>query len=477
MRPSLFVLLFALVAVSACSTNPQLTHVEGLGSIDFPNSGNEAAQEPFYRGVLLTHSFEFEDAATAFREAQQADPQFALAYWGEAMTYNHPLWKAKDVETGEAIIARMDSVGAAHADEREQQYVEAVRLLYGPGTKAEQDEAYMLAMELLSSAYPEDDEARAFYSLSVLGSTDGDRDFDVYEKAAAIAQPVLERNPNHPGAAHYIIHSYDDPAHAHLGLEAANAYSEIAPGAAHAQHMTTHIFLAQGDWQRVIANNIRAMNVSDERAARLGRPNGVCGHYSSWRHYAYLQTGEMELADQMMDDCFERIQGEHRTNEWYYFTSMRGHHILSTESWDMVERWMPDLTALAEGEYAADISFTNALVSLKTGNLEVADRLMTLFDGNGPESVQMMARMLEGYRAVVSGDEEKGLTILKEVSEREASLPFDFGPPSLPKPTHELYAEALLETGHLEEAAAQYVIAESRTPGRAILTKATQLSN
>ena len=211
----------------------QLESMEGLGSLSFPHSGNDAAHGPFLRGVLLLHSFEYETSAEAFREAQEADPQFALAYWGEAMTYNHPLWRQKDEEAAEAVLSRLAPNAkerrAKAGAEREGMYLDAVEALYAEGTKAEQDRAYMEAMRRLHDAYPDDQEAQAFYALSILGSTNGSRDFATYMKASAMAQPVHDRNPSHPGAVHYMIHSFDDPVHAPLGLPAARAYSQIAP--------------------------------------------------------------------------------------------------------------------------------------------------------------------------------------------------------------------------------------------------------
>jgi len=203
--------------------------------------------------VLLLHSFEFADAASAFREAQQIDEDFALAYWGEAMTYNHPLWQEQDRDAAHATLARYaptpEARQARAPTDPERAYLAAVDVLYGEGSKTDRDLAYMAEMERMTTKWPDDDEARAFYALSILGSTDGERDFATYMRAAAAAQPVFESNPDHPGAVHYIIHSFDDPVHAPLGLEAARAYSGIAPDAGHAQHMTSHIFVAMGMWE------------------------------------------------------------------------------------------------------------------------------------------------------------------------------------------------------------------------------------
>ena len=198
-----------------------LTHVDGLGSVSFPNSGNAAAQAPFIRGVLLLHSFEYDTAAEAFRQAQAADAGFALAYWGEAMTYNHPLWQQQDRDAALKALGRLaasaDTRAAKAPTDRERQYLGAVETLYGVGSKHDRDQAYMRAMERLQNAYPDDMEARAFHALAILGSRDGVRDFATYVRAAATVQPVFDANPDHPGAAHYLIHSFDDPVHAPLG--------------------------------------------------------------------------------------------------------------------------------------------------------------------------------------------------------------------------------------------------------------------
>src|SRR5256885_194621 len=238
-------------AVLAClAAGPASAQAPRLGTIDFPTSGAPAARAPFIRGVLLLHSFEYGDAARAFREAQRLDSGFALAYWGEAMTYTHPVWNEQDGNAARAALQRLaatrDARRAKAPTRREQAYLDAVEILYGDGSKAVRDTAYSLAMGRLVARFPADREAKVFYALSLLGLNQGVRDVPSYLRAAAIVDTVFRENPNHPGAAHLLIHSYDDPIHAPLGLAPARAYSKIAPDAAHAQHMTTHIFLALG---------------------------------------------------------------------------------------------------------------------------------------------------------------------------------------------------------------------------------------
>lgn len=462
---------------TGCTSSPSFTHVNGLGSLSFPNSGNEAAQAPFNKGVLLLHSFEFGDAREAFQEAQEEDPEFALAYWGEAMANNYPLWQDKNVDEGRSILARMDSVGALPGTPRETMYVDAVRTLFGEGTKAEQDIAYMNAMGALHEAFPDDLEAQAFYALSILGSTDGVRDFDVYAQAASVAQPVFDANPDHPGAAHYIIHSFDDPQHAELGVEAANAYSRIAPGAAHAQHMTTHIFLAQGNWDLVIQNNRRAVEVSDAQRAERGEEPVACGHYSSWLHYGHLQLEQWEEAETLMNACHAQVLEDDRS--WgtaSYFQSMRSHHVLVSQDWSLSDRWKLDMESYPEDWTIWQYAATNAFALLAGGKVDEAREWMPKVIQANPEwadpLIDVTRMQLQGLFAITEGKTEEGLRFLQKAAETEAAIPFEFGPPRLPLPSHEVWGNALLSAGLHDQAREVLAEAEQRTPGRLTLARA-----
>ncbi|HYC31328.1 MAG TPA: hypothetical protein VEB59_03515, partial [Gemmatimonadales bacterium] len=178
-----------------------------LGTLRFPNSGRPAAQTPFVRGVLLLHSFEYRTALAAFREAQQADPGFALAYWGEAMTWSHPLWDEQWPDSARAALRRLGPTPEARRvrarTARERGYLDAVELLYGEGSKPRRDTLYAKAMARLVAAYPKDDEARAFHALALMGLSQGVRNVPTYMRAGATALELFHRLPDHPGAAHY----------------------------------------------------------------------------------------------------------------------------------------------------------------------------------------------------------------------------------------------------------------------------------
>src|SRR4051794_39705927 len=260
-------ILGSLAAASAAMASP-----EELGSIDFPTSGSPAAQPLFLKGALLLHSFEYPDAAEEFRAAQQKEPGFAMAYWGEAMTCNHPLWMQQDRDAARKVLERLaptrDARRSKAPTERERMYLDAVEILYGEGEKEARDREYAAAMRRLHERFPEDLDAASLYALALLGTCERKRDTAVYMQAAAIAEDVFAKNPHHPGAAHYLIHCYDDPVHAPLGMRAARVYSKIAPAAVHALHMPSHIFFASGMWEDSVASNEQSWAASVERAKR-----------------------------------------------------------------------------------------------------------------------------------------------------------------------------------------------------------------
>jgi hypothetical protein len=246
---------------------PQVS--QELGSIEFATSGSPAAQSHFLKGALLLHSFEYPDAADEFREAQRIEPGFAMAYWGEAMTYNHPLWAQTSPDQAKAALAKLAPTLEGRlkkaGTEKEQLWLASLEPLYGAGDKLTRDLGYAAALADMHAKYPDDLEVAAFYALAVLGTSETTRDYAIYMKAAALAEDVYAKNPKHPGAVHYLIHAYDDPVHAPLGLRYANLYGQIAPDASHALHMPTHIYFAMGMWDEAAAMNERSAKAADDR--------------------------------------------------------------------------------------------------------------------------------------------------------------------------------------------------------------------
>src|SRR5262245_57560460 len=291
--------LLSIVVVLVVVANIHAQEAQ-LGGGEVPAAGLEKAQAHFLRGLAALHSFWYEEALDAFRESTKIDPEFAMGYWGEAMTYNHPLWSEQDLTAARAVVGKFKET--PKLTERERAYLNAVRLLYGEGDKRARDLAYSAAMEKIYRAYPDDLDAAAFYSLSLLGIASGEKGYRLQAKAGAIALEVYQKNPNHPGAAHYIIHAFDDPEHAILALPAAYRYAQIAPEAAHARHMPSHIFVQLGMWDNVVSSNISAFEASDNWVRSKKLSLSLRDYHSlSWLLYGYTQQGRYKKAEETLE--------------------------------------------------------------------------------------------------------------------------------------------------------------------------------
>ncbi len=219
-----------------------------LGTINFPTSASAAAQPSFLTGVKALFNFEFDIAGDAFLDTQKADPSFALGYWGEAMSYNHPLWAQQDLAKARKAMDKLAETAAARSAKapagKERMLVESLDVLFGgSGDKLTRDIAYADAMKRIHEKFPADDEVTTFYALALLGTArPGDKSIRNAMQAAALSEAVFQRNPQHPGAAHYIIHSFDDPDHAILALPAARAVLEDRAGCgARTPHAVAHL--------------------------------------------------------------------------------------------------------------------------------------------------------------------------------------------------------------------------------------------
>jgi tetratricopeptide (TPR) repeat protein len=478
------IVVLALACAATALGGQEPTRIEGLGALSFPNSGAAEAQEPFVRGVLLLHSFQYDEAAEAFQEAQSIDPDFAMAYWGEAMTYTHPVWDEKDGDAARAALARLAPTPEARqgkaATEREKDWLRAVETLYGEGEKERLDTLYSREMARLLDRYPEDLEVQTFYALSLLGLSQGNRDVPTYMEAGALALDAFEKNPDHPGAAHYTIHSFDDPTHAVLAMEAAEAYGPMARDAAHAQHMTTHIFLARGLWDRVVEANIRADAVVDRSLAARGLPPTDCGHYNQWLMYGYQQQGRLGKAEALLAGCWkdaldQDLPAGRRRSAGFSVAYMRNLFLADAGR----------VTGPAEGLRApegdavtayvrASFAWGAALEALEAGDRAAAERHQAVFEDAveqiEPSWVSPYAPVWQGtLEAMIladAGDLPAALAAAGEAADYEASLPVDFGPPIAYKPARELVGELLLEMDRPGEAMGAFDMALERTPNR-----------
>lgn len=473
-RPMCFTIGAALLVVVAASAPVSLpAQTPRLGAIEFPTSATGKAQEQFITGVLYLHSFEYPLAAAAFQRAERIQPDFVMAYWGEAMTYTHPVWNQQDVAAARAALGRLAPTPAARAARastpRERAYLGAVEVLYGDGAKAARDTAYSRSMQQLASAYPTDAEAQAFYALSLLGLSQGAREVPTYMRAGAIAESLFDAHPKHPGAAHYVIHAFDDPIHAPLGLRAARAYSSIAPDAAHAQHMTSHIFLALGMWDETAHANEVATVATRDTTSKWSRSS--CGHYGEWLQYAYLQQGRPAAASQLLDECRQQAVVRPVPRLQNSLAVMRAQQIVDGGDWNgPAVRMDIDISKQPPGAQLF-LNFGTGYAAVKRGDTTAARAVIATLSKSAPADADSYDRIcaleLQALLALKTGHADQSLSTLRHAVAIEDSLPVDFGPPLDIKPPRELLAEVLLQLGHAADAQVELEHQLTRTPRRA----------
>ncbi len=468
--------IFARAAALLCTAAalPFSVSAQRLGTISFPNSGAASAQGPFVRGMLLLHSFEYPSAAIAFREAQKADPAFAMAYACEALTYTHPVWNQQDVVAAKAVLTRLAPTrterSAKARTPRERLYMEAVEILYDTGSKALRDTLFAAAIERIVVAYPADDEAKVLHALALLGLNQSVRHEASYMRAGAIAEDVLRRNPDHPGAAHMVIHAFDDPMHAPLGLWAARAYSKIAPQAPHAQHMTSHIFVAMGMWDEVVSQNIIASGPDHD--------HWQAGHYTMWLGYGYLQQGRYDSARAHLVNLRAHAGQSFALGVRPSLVAMRAAYLITTERWtDSIAAW--SLAPMASPTTRAIDAFATGYAALKTGDRARAEatvvalaREETADPGaaleNDPAVIRILTMEMRAALAAAGGQADSAVALAQEAARMEDALPVEFGPPRIPKPAHELAGEILLAAGRPAQAQREFTRALQLTPGRSL---------
>ena len=516
----LLVVLCCLTILSACfqsekqSLETSTSTTSKLGEIDFQVTGNAAAKPHFEKGLLLLHSFEYDDARAAFLEAQQTDSTFAMAYWGEAMTYNHSLWKRQQKEKAVAALNKLGKDQTTRATfiktELEQDFFQAIEILFGEGTKYERDVAYNEFMEQLTHKYPENNEVAAFYAISLLGTSRNGRNEELYDKSARIAQGIIKENPNHPGALHYLIHSFDDPVHAHLAKKAADSYSKVAPDAAHALHMPSHIYVALGKWDEVVTSNIASWNASIKRMERKELDNDARSYHAfNWLQYGFLQRGETEAADNILKDMVRYTSEESSKSARGYLISMKGAQMVETNTWEGpvadIEIDAKDLNVTKRAGYA----FLEGMKAYKKGNTAKLDEIVTKMERNRKSTmnlvgesgfamcsaagfankppnqldidmIHIMEMELTAYLESLNGNTKLAAEIFEEASALDETLNYSFGPPTILKPVHEAYGEWLLANNQAEEALAIFEKSLKRHPRRLLSIKgkkeaATQL--
>jgi len=477
--------LIVVLALCLLAT-PTLAQQAEYGETEFENSGAERAQDPFLRGLLMLHSFEYVTARKAFQAAQELDPDFAMAHWGEAMTHNHPVWMDQNRDAALEALRDLAPTPEARLEtaptEREKAYLRTIHVLYGAGKddprpKEARDDAYEEAMTDLADQYPDDLDAQAFHALSILGTAHEGRDFATYMRAAAIAEEVFDENPEHPGAAHYLIHAYDDPVHAPLGLRPARVYADVAPAASHALHMPSHIFFALGKWDKGAQSNVDSYEAAKQTTEKRGEGlNGHGFHALQWLHYARLQQGRYEDARSVFETTKTHATGS--TVQTSYASYLQWYmpiaYTVETQQWDQLDALLDEMNVDADSltRGAVPLHTGRGLAAVHQGNLSAArsalEKATSALGDSAEKDLRIQVKELRGFIALKDGTPNQALSHLKKAAALEAEKPLEFGPPVPIKPAHELYGEALLSLDRPADALTQFENTLERYPGRAL---------
>jgi tetratricopeptide (TPR) repeat protein len=492
-----FVLLAAGILLAPLLARAQESHphvhdvAEALGEVHFPTSCSAASAAEFTRAVALLHSFGYEESRRAFESVAEKDPGCAMAYWGIAMTYYHPIWSppsAAELAAGRAAAEKAGRLGGK--TEREQGYIAAVTVFYrdsdtlAHGTRAR---AYSDSLETLSRRFSGDHEATIFFALSLLGTAPpSDATFANQKRAAAILNGLLPLEPEHPGIAHYMIHAFDYPPLAADALPAARAYAKIAPSSPHALHMPSHIFTRLGLWQESIVSNLASADAARRLVARRypGAASFDALHALDYLEYAYLQIGDEKSARRVLEEAAAaRTFDEPQFAAGYALAAIPTRWAFERRDWKAAaDLAMPAVDMPWERyPYApALVVFGQAVGAARSGRAgrcaAALERLREIQEGlakspvPGPydwaSEVEAMRLAATAWVAYAEGKKDEALLLARAAADLEDKTGKHPVTPGSVLPARELLADMLLEMGRPAEALVEYEASLREAPGR-----------
>ena len=462
-------------------------HGEALGTVHFSTTCNSDAQKEFDRAVALLHSFQFSKAIQGFQASLKNDSTCGIAYWGIALSqWSNPFaagMKDKNqLEAGLASVNLANTTGAT--TERERAYIGAVGNLYRDFEKTPQRQrllAYRDAMEQVAGKYPEDHEARIFYALAIAASEDlADKTYAGRLKAGAILEELFKEEPDHPGLAHYIIHTYDVPPLAGRALDAARRYSDIAPDAPHALHMPSHTFTRTGYWQDSINSNIAAA-----AAAKRETQTAEELHASDYEVYAYLQTGQDEAARKILNslpeiaarfDAKTVIGGAGGPSAGYFaLAAIPARYALERADWKQASQLVPRetpfpyaeaMTWFAQGLGSARLGKAKPAYEAATSLKQIRDQLMKAGENYWALQVEIQQLEVEAWAKLAEGHKEEALRQMEAAAKLEEGTEKSAITPGPLAPARELLGEMLLAQNRPDAALAEFEATLKKEPGR-----------
>ena len=467
----------AVVAMAAAFAQSALAAApEALGKVHFQTSCKPDAQQLFDQAMLYQHSFWYRASQKAFEDALKADPECAITYWGIALSllYNpHVAPPVKNLAEGAAALEKGKALGAN--TQRERDYIDALGAMYADYDKVDHRTrvlAYLKAMEQLAQRYPDDDEAQIYYALALnVAASPADKTYANQLKGAAILEKIWTRQPEHPGIAHYLIHLYDTPALAEKGLAAARRYAKVAPAAAHAQHMPSHIFTRLGYWQESIASNIESGRVAKEAGDFHDQL-----HSMDYLVYAYLQLGQDGKAKTVIDDM-TKVTGFTETflPAPYALAVSPARYAIERGDWKAAAELQVRPSPLANVQ--AITYFARALGAARSGNPEAAkidiaklaelrDKLRDAKDGYWSEQVDIQRQVATAWVLYAEGKRADALNAMSAAADAEDRTEKHPVTPGVPRPARELYGVMLLDSGNANEALIAFEATLKKEPNR-----------
>ena len=466
-------LIFALLFAAQMEHHDHSHSTERLGTVTFKTSCAPKTQAAFNRAVALLHSFAYDESEKAFRQIAADDPRCGMAWWGVAMSNYHQVWPSPyspaELERGKDAVAKAKSVGAKTA--REKAYIDAVAEIYND------TRAYEAKMEQLVAKYPDDDEAAIFYGLILINhgmALPTDKTYAWQNKAAAILNRLLPKHPDHPGIAHYIIHSFDYPALAPLALDAARAYAKIAPSSAHALHMPSHIFIRLGMWPEAIASNL-----DSERTAAPQSRDAL--HAEDYLTYAWLQRGEDDKARRTVEKVAAvTALGEENFAAYYAIAAVPARYALERRQWKDAAAlqvrpanfpWNRYLYAEALTHFAKAVggARSNDLATARTAVArlqEIRDKLTEAKNVYWAGQVDVQAKAGEAWIARAENRNDDAIRLMQSAADLEDSMDKSPVTPGAVLPSREMLGDLLLELGRPQDALVAYERSLKDSPNR-----------
>jgi tetratricopeptide (TPR) repeat protein len=455
-----------------------------LGTVSFPTSCTPAVQKQFERAVAMLHSFWYEESEKNFAEVAVADPSCAIAYWGVAMSLYHPLWYPPDaasLKKGSDALAKAKAIGAKTARERD--FIAALDKFYSDSDKLDHKTraaAYKGAMEQVAARYPEDREATIFYALALLGSASPtDKTYSHQRKAGAMLEKIFAEQPNHPGVAHYIIHSYDYPPLVEKALPAARAYAKIAPSAPHALHMPSHIFTRVGLWQESIQSNVASERAAKDYGERT-HMKGAWGqqlHAMDYLEYAYLQTGQDAEAKGVLDErrAMQVLDLGNDLTAGYSAAAIPARYTLELRRWS--EAAALDPASAPSPVSKAIIYHAKATGAARSGDVaaakqsiasleELHDSLTKAKEDYWAGQVEIQRREAAAWMLHAQEKQDEAVAMMRSAADMEDATEKHPVTPGAVVPAHEALGDLLLELKRPADALPQFEQSLQAAPNR-----------